>query len=138
MQHPSQHPIRPSVSRKNVTRWRRHNQRRWQMEREILDLDARSPFVCECTSGECFHAVMMTTLEFESAHISRLWCAVLPGHVLDGDAATVLVQHPHFWVVELGDLRDARGRMVPMRDAMEELWDAVQEAGEPAHGPAAR
>jgi hypothetical protein len=28
--------------------------------------------------------------------------------------------------------------MVPMRDAMEELWDAVQEAGEPAHGPAAR
>ena len=88
-------------SRKNVEAWRRYNRRRWRLERFVLDDDERTPFVCECTSRECVHALLLTVGEYEAAHMSCDWLAVLPGHVIDGDNADVLLEQPGFWVVEL-------------------------------------
>jgi hypothetical protein len=90
--------------RKNVTAWRGHNQRRWKFEKDILPVDERAPFVCECTSGDCLSPVALTMLEFEAAHMCPSWLAVIPGHVLDDDASRVTIRHDHFWVVELGRL----------------------------------
>src|SRR5436305_1863997 len=96
-------PERPPTTpaRKNVALWCAHNQRRWQLEKDVLGLDEQAPFVCECTSDACTHGLMLTMLEYESAHVSPTWTAVLPQHALPDDAATVILRHPHFWVVEL-------------------------------------
>ena len=88
-------------TRKCVSTWQAYNHRRWRFERDILPLDDRAPFVCECTSDECVQAVELTMLEFEAAHMSAGWTAVIPGHTVAGDGSRVLTKHPHFWVVEL-------------------------------------
>jgi hypothetical protein len=95
----------PSV-RKNVTAWRAHNDRRWRFEKDGMPPDERIPFVCECTSGECFMVVSLTVSEYEAAHMCANWTAALPGHVVDDDATRVLTKHPHFWIIEL----DSGGR----------------------------
>jgi hypothetical protein len=84
-----------------VPGWQAYNQRRWRFERELLGVDERAPFVCECTSDDCAQAVELTMLEFEAAHMCPAWTAVVPGHLVDGDGSRVLTRHPHFWVVEL-------------------------------------
>jgi hypothetical protein len=87
--------------RKCVSTWRAYNDRRWRFEKDLLPQDVRAPFVCECTSDDCLRAVELTMLEFEAAHMSRSWTAVIPGHTVAGDGSRVLTKHPHFWVVEL-------------------------------------
>jgi hypothetical protein len=87
--------------RKNVSQWRAHNRRRWEFEKDVLLLDERMPFVCECTSGTCVEPVDLTVLEYEAAHMCPTWTAVLPGHLMEDDATRVLTCHPHFWVVEV-------------------------------------
>ena len=87
--------------RKNVEVWRRYNRRRWRLERFVLDEGERAPFVCECTSGDCVHALLLTVGEYEASHMSTDWLAVLPGHVVEGDNAEVIMQQTDFWVVEL-------------------------------------
>jgi hypothetical protein len=94
--HPQQFPFR-----KNVEAWCRYNRRRWRMERFVPAEGERLPFVCECTSGECLHALLLTVPEYEAAHMSNDWLAVIPGHVMEGDNAEVLMEQPGFWVVEL-------------------------------------
>jgi hypothetical protein len=81
--------------------WRAHNERRWQLEKDVMPLDERAPFVCECTSDTCLHPVELTMLELEAAHMCPGWTAVIPGHVVEGDGSRVLARHEHFWVVEL-------------------------------------
>jgi hypothetical protein len=96
---------RPSAAeaplRKCVSTWRAYNDRRWRFEKDLLPEDARAPFVCECTSEDCLRAVELTMLEFEAAHMSPSWTAVIPGHTVGGDGSRLLMKHPHFWVVEL-------------------------------------
>jgi len=91
----------PHPFRKNVEAWCRYNRRRWRLERFVLSEDERVPFVCECTSGECVHALLLTVPEYEAAHMSNAWLAVIPGHVVEGDNSEVLTEQPGFWVVEL-------------------------------------
>jgi hypothetical protein len=91
--------------RKNTSAWASYNHRRWRMEKDVLDLDERAPFVCECPSATCLSAVMLTMMEFEAAHMCPSWRAVAPGHVMLDDATEVIVRHPHFWVIELGTFR---------------------------------
>jgi hypothetical protein len=91
---------KPSA-RKNVTAWQAHNRRRWAFEKDTVPLDERIPFVCECTSGDCFEVVSLTVLEYEAAHMCPNWTAVLPAHLMDDDQTRVLTQHPHFWIIEL-------------------------------------
>lgn len=88
--------------RKNVMLWRAHNQRRWQLERDVLAADERAPFVCECTSGDCLSAMQLTMFELEAAHLRPNWTAVLPDHVMTDDRNEVIVRYDHYWVVELG------------------------------------
>lgn len=90
--------------RKNVTRWRSYNERRWEFENRALPLDERAPFVCECTSGACLQPVELTMFELEAAHLCPNWTAVLPDHVMPDDAGRVVVRYPNHWVVELGRL----------------------------------
>jgi hypothetical protein len=95
---------RPKVdasTRKCVSTWHAHNERRWRFEKDVLPEDVRAPFVCECTSDACVQPVELTMLEFEAAHMGPGWTAVIPGHTVDGDGSRVLMRHPHFWVVEL-------------------------------------
>ena len=96
-----QRTIQPSTPvRKNVRAWRAHNERRWALEKEHLAIDERAPFVCECTSGDCAAALLLTMFELEAAHMADSWYAVLPGHIVDDDDTRVVVHHDHFWVVE--------------------------------------
>ena len=85
---------------KYVPAWRFYNERRWALEKDFLGVDERAPFVCECTSGECVDVVCLTMFEFEAAHMAENWYAVLPGHMVPDDSSHVVVEHPHFWVVE--------------------------------------
>jgi|1186.fasta_scaffold350977_2 hypothetical protein len=96
----------PAVTpaRKIVGLWQSHNQRRWEMEKDVLPTDERVPFVCECTSDDCLEALELTLYEFEAAHMCSNWCAVLPGHMLADDGGRIVFQEPHFWVVELSAL----------------------------------
>ena len=86
--------------RKNVRQWLEHNRRRWAMESVIIPDDERAPYVCECTSGACFGAIELTALEYEEAHLSPNWLAVLPEHVMPDDETPVVVKYPRFWVLE--------------------------------------
>jgi hypothetical protein len=91
------------TSVKNVALWRVHNRRRWMFERTTGPaVEESAPFVCECTSAECVHAVLLTMREYEEAHTCPTWLATLPGHSRRGDATRVVSKHPHFWIVELG------------------------------------
>jgi len=89
-------------ARKNVTAWQAYNRRRWAFEKDGVPLDELIPFVCECTSGECFEAFSLTVSEYEAAHMCPNWTAVLPGHLMSDDDTRVVTRHPHFWIVELG------------------------------------
>ena len=97
----SQPPLSSFPFRKNVEAWCRYNRRRWRLERFVLEDDDRAPFVCECTSGDCMHALLLTVREFEAAHMAPGWLAVIPGHVMEDDNIDVLIEQPEFWVVEL-------------------------------------
>jgi hypothetical protein len=88
-------------ARKVVRLWQSHNRRRWDWEKDVLRTDERAPFVCECTSEDCFQPVELTMYEFEAAHMCPNWCAVKPGHILPDDGGRVIIREPHFWVVEL-------------------------------------
>jgi hypothetical protein len=74
------------------------------MEKNVLPVDGRAPFVCECTSDDCLKPVELTMHEYEAAHMCDNWCAVLPGHVLSDDGGRIVFRQPHFWVVELSPL----------------------------------
>jgi hypothetical protein len=95
-------------ARKIVRVWQSHNQRRWELERDVLPGDERAPFVCECTSPECLMAVELTMRDYETAHMCPNWCAVRPGHILPDDGGRVVLRQPHHWVVELAPLPDWR------------------------------
>jgi hypothetical protein len=127
---PSRMPEHPHVTaRKHVHAWRSYNQRRWELEKDIVPADERAPFVCECTDDGCLHAVELTMLELEAAHMCPSWTAVLPGHVVDGDGSRVLVRHPHFWIVELLPLPDDGPRDAFVRAARSS--DRSQTSGPP-------
>jgi hypothetical protein len=100
---PSTEPEQPPVTnvRKNVALWRAHNQRRFMLEKDSLGEDGRSPFVCECTSGECYQAIQLATGEYESAHADPNWLAVAPGHVIAQDRCHAVEKYEHFWIVEV-------------------------------------
>jgi hypothetical protein len=102
--------VRPVLGdrRKNTTAWAAYNGRRWRFEKDVLGVDERAPFVCECPSATCLASVELTMLEYEAAHMCPNWRAVRPEHVTVDDAAEVIVRHPHFWVIELGRLSPAR------------------------------
>jgi hypothetical protein len=91
---------RLAESRKDIAAWQAYNRRRWEFERDVLPLDERMPFVCECTALHCLQPVELTTLEYEAAHMCDHWTAVAPHHVVPEDRTRVLMRHPHFWVVE--------------------------------------
>src|SRR3954449_645093 len=93
---------RPVVEdrRKNTSAWAAYNRRRWTTEKDVLGLDDRAPFVCECASASCLSAVELTMMEYEAAHMCPNWRAVRPEHVTLGDACEVIVRHAHFWVIE--------------------------------------
>jgi hypothetical protein len=100
LERPAQTP-----ARKVVRAWQGYNRRRWEFEKDVLAVDERAPFVCECTSDACLHAIELTMYEFEAAHMCPTWCAVRPGHVMSDDGGRVVLQQPHFCVVELAPLR---------------------------------
>jgi|SRR5205807_5754071 len=91
-------------SRKIVSAYRGYNRRRWRLERDTAPLDERAPFICECTSDACVKPVALTMHEFEAAHRNPTWCAVRPGHILPDDGGKIVLQEPHFWVVEMTPL----------------------------------
>jgi hypothetical protein len=93
-------------ARKVVSAWHGYNRRRWEMEKDVLPVGERAPFVCECTSDACLHAVELTMHEWEAAHMCPTWYAVRPGHMLPDDGGRIVLCEPHFWVVELALLRD--------------------------------
>src|SRR5205814_10143700 len=102
MQNRSLPPQTPA--RKIVRLWQSHNQRRWELEKDVLLVDERAPFVCECTSDACLRPVALTMHEYEAAHMCPNWYAVLPGHLMPDDGARIVIRQPHFWVVELSPL----------------------------------
>jgi hypothetical protein len=102
MRNSSSPPATPA--RKLVHCWQAYNQRRRQLEKDVLAVDERAPFVCECTSDECHDVLELTMFEFEQAHMCPNWCAVRPGHILPDDGGRVVVRQSHYWVVELSPL----------------------------------
>lgn len=105
----SRRPGDDAPARKCVSIWQAYNHRRWQFECDLLGMDERAPFVCECTSDDCVRAVELTSLEFEAAHLRPEWTAVIPGHLVTGDGSHVVGKHPHFWIVELTPVFDRDG-----------------------------
>jgi hypothetical protein len=99
-------PPRAAAAPKLVRVWQSYNQRRWEFEKDVLDPGERAPFVCECMGDGCLAAVELTMQEFEAAHMCPNWCAVRPEHVLGDDGTRVVIQQPHYWVVELAPLPD--------------------------------
>lgn len=97
---PAQTPPQ-TPARKAVRSWQVYNRRHWELEKAALTIDDRTPFVCECTSDDCLQAVELTTYEYDAAHMSPNWCAVLPEHILPDDGGHVILREPHYWVVEL-------------------------------------
>lgn len=102
MRKPSSPAATPA--RKLVHRWQAYNQRRRQLEKDVLAVDERAPFVCECTGEACLGALELTMSEFEQAHMCPNWCAVRPGHILPDDGSRVILRQSHYWVVELSPL----------------------------------
>jgi hypothetical protein len=100
-------PPVPTPTRKVVSAWQGYNRRRWEFERDVLPVDERAPFVCECTSDACLDSLDLTMYEFEAAHMCPAWCAVRPGHMLEDDGGRIVIHEPHFWVVELLPLPSA-------------------------------
>ena len=95
----SQPPV-PLEQAKDLRRWKAHNQRRWELEKDELPAEERAPFACECTSPDCCQPVSLTMLEYESAHVVPDWYAVIAGDVIPSHGTRVVVKHPHFWVVQ--------------------------------------
>jgi hypothetical protein len=100
-------PPVPTPTRKVVSAWQGYNRRRWEFEKDVLSVDERAPFVCECTSDACLDALELTMYEYEAAHMCATWCAVRPEHTLDDDGRRIVIREPHFWVVELVPLPSA-------------------------------
>jgi len=90
-----------TLARKAVRSWQVHNRRRWEFEKDLLPVDERAPFVCECTSDECLGVVELTMDEYEATHAHPAWCGVLPGHILPDDGGRVVWRESQFWVVEM-------------------------------------
>jgi hypothetical protein len=89
-----------TTDRDAVGSCRAYNARRWEFEKDVLGIDERAPFVCECGNASCARALNLTMLEYESAHLFDTWCAVAPEHTLCQGDSRIVVMHPHFWVVE--------------------------------------
>jgi hypothetical protein len=99
-------PPAQTPTRKVLSAYHAHNRRRWALEKDLLPIDERAPFICECTSDACLKPVGLTMHEFEAAHMCPTWCAVRPGHVMPDDGGRVVLREPHFWVVEMTPLCD--------------------------------
>jgi hypothetical protein len=88
---------------KNETAFRDYNNRRVEIEQQSVAVDAVDddlvPFVCECGSGDCIGALVVTVNEYEAAHSTPNRFLVKPGHVYP-DVEFVAEQHEHYWVVE--------------------------------------
>ena len=114
----------PSPAQDTIQLFRAHNQRRWALEKDVVALEERVPFVCECANADCFQPIGLTMHEFEAAHMCPNWHAVLPGHADSADE-TVLVRDDHFWTVEVkGTVRACNRTEVDM--ALEAM--AVEDA----------
>ena len=79
---------------------RAHNERRWLLEKDVVQLDEHVPFVCECGSSDCIWPIKLTVHELEAAHMCPNWHAVLPGHASQADEV-VLLREDRFWIVDL-------------------------------------
>lgn len=76
-----------------------HNVRRADMERGVTPVSQEVPFICECESLSCLHALSMTIGEYDACHQHNSWAAVRPGHSIPGEEAVVL-HRDSYWVVE--------------------------------------
>jgi hypothetical protein len=84
----------------SVAPCRAYNHRRWEFEKDVLGIDERAPFLCECNDPDCCRVLSLTMLEYESAHLHDGWCVVVPEHVPRTGSGRLVLTHPHFCVVE--------------------------------------
>jgi hypothetical protein len=83
---------------KNEQAFRAYNERRLDLERNVLNDGDPAPFVCECGDRGCHQAVNLTIEEFESSHHRPDLFAVRPGHVLP-EFEEVVNERDRYWVV---------------------------------------
>jgi hypothetical protein len=76
-----------------------HNVRRAEIERGVVPLSQRVPFVCECRSADCLHALFMTVGEYDACHQRESWAVVRPGHCVSAEDH-ILLHRNRYWVVE--------------------------------------
>jgi hypothetical protein len=90
---------------KNEQAFRSYNERRADLEREVLASDDPAPFVCECGDSSCTGALEMTMPEFEDSHRKESQFAVIPGHVLP-EFEEVISEHERYWVIRKFSLEE--------------------------------
>jgi hypothetical protein len=52
--------------------------------RERLNIDARTPYLCECDLVECRESIRLTPAEYEEVRSSPIRFALAPGHPHEG------------------------------------------------------
>jgi hypothetical protein len=100
MQHARPPAAAPAHDILNLSR--AHNERRWLLEKGVVQHDERAPFVYECASRDCVRLIELTMHEFEAVHMCPNWHAVPPGHASLADEV-VLLREDHFWIVEANE-----------------------------------
>ena len=90
---------------KNEEAFKRHNERRAEMEEDgDCPPDEPVPFVCECDDPACARALELPLGEYEHAVAPPDQFVVLPGHE-DASVERVIEQNPGYLVVSKPDLK---------------------------------
>ena|SRR5690242_15075397 len=93
--------VTPSEARaaKNEVSFRKANERLGEKRRE-LDVDGKTPFLCECSDPHCTEIVQLTSVEYEQVRSNPTWFLIAAGH--EAGATATIKEYDAYTVVEKG------------------------------------
>jgi hypothetical protein len=91
--------VTPSEARaaKNEVSFRKANERLGE-KREELDVEGKTPFLCECSDPRCTEIIQLTFVEYEHARSNPTWFLIAHGH--EPGAAATVEEHGDYAIVE--------------------------------------
>jgi hypothetical protein len=99
---PSQEKTRSEEqAARNEVRFREANETLGE-KRQALELDGRTPFLCECEDPTCTELIRLEVDEYEHVRSHANWFLVAAGH--DDEQAPHAESHEHYAIVEKSGL----------------------------------
>jgi hypothetical protein len=86
---------------RNEIRFREANETLGE-KRQALELDGRTPFLCECEDPTCTELIRLGFEEYEHVRSQANWFLVAAGH--DGEKGRHAESHEHYAIVEKSGL----------------------------------